>query len=82
MTRKLVLLVVLALMLAQFTSTAVSAAGSNCPTGFTRVEHMHHEDHHHQHVGTSANLNGDAYICIKHVTPDESIHVHIDNNVR
>ena len=54
------------------------------PPGFTLEMHMHHEDHEHEHVhvGTSADQNGDGYICIKPITPAGSIHVHIDNNVR
>jgi hypothetical protein len=64
-------------------STAFAAGGSNCPPGFTLEMHMHHEDHEHEHVhvGTSADQNGDGYICMKPITPDGSIHVHIDNNV-
>lgn len=82
MYRKLGVLLVLAVLLALFTSSVTFAAGSNCPTGFMLEEHMDHEEHHHQHVGTSADKNGDGYVCMKHVTPDETIHVHIDNNVR
>jgi hypothetical protein len=64
-------------------STAFAAGGSNCPPGFSLEMHMHHEDHEHEHVhvGTSADQNGDGYICMKPITPDGSIHVHIDNNV-
>jgi hypothetical protein len=67
-------------------SVAFSQEGEpvvGCPVGF----HLHlagdHDDHHgpHRHVGTDADLNGDGWICVKHITPDESIHVHIDNNV-
>jgi hypothetical protein len=82
MFKKAVFLLVLVLMLTPFiTSVAFAANGSNCPPGFTLEMHMHHEDHHHQHVGTSADQNGDGYICMKPITPDETIHVHIDNNV-
>jgi len=44
---------------------------------------MHHDDHEHEHrhAGTSADQNGDGFVCMKPGTPDESIHVHIDNNV-
>jgi hypothetical protein len=34
------------------------------------------------HAGTDADQNGDGFICVKHVTPGENIHVHIDNNVK
>lgn len=85
MSRKLVFLFVLTVLLFQFTISVAFAAGergSNCPTGFTLVTATHHDDHehHHQHVGTSADQNGDGYICFKPITPDEAIHVHVDNN--
>lgn len=62
--------------------TAVSA--NSCPAGF----HLHavgdgdHEHGEHQHVGLRmerVDLNGNGYICVKHATPDGSIHVHIDD---
>jgi len=82
MFKKVVFLLVLVLLLTPFlTSVAFAARGSNCPPGFTLEMHMHHEDHEHQHVGTSADQNGDGYICMRPITPDGSIHVHIDNNV-
>lgn len=82
MFRKAVFLLIVMLLLAPFTTAATFAAsGSNCPDGFTLVMHMDHEEHEHQHVGTSADLNGDGYICMSPVTPDNSIHVHIDNNI-
>jgi hypothetical protein len=34
------------------------------------------------HAGTDADRNGDGFICVKHATPNENIHVHIDNNVK
>ncbi|HSL44864.1 MAG TPA: hypothetical protein VK897_15615 [Anaerolineales bacterium] len=86
MARKLVYLLILVMVLAQFTTSVAFAAperGSDCPPGFMLEMHTHpHEhEHDHQHVGTSADQNGDGSICVKHVTPDESIHVHIDNNL-
>ena len=82
MYRKFVFLLTLLALLFTLTSTVAFAAGGDCPPGFTLHEHMDHEEHPHQHVGTSADLNRDGDICVKHVTPDGSIHVHIDNNVR
>ena len=84
MRRNVILLFTLVLALTLLTNSAAFAAGgSNCPTGFTLEMHMQHEDHEHEHVhvGTSADENGDGYICMKPVTPDGSIHVHTDNNV-
>jgi hypothetical protein len=84
MRRNVVFLLTLVLALTMLTNSAAFAAGgSNCPLGFTLEMHMHHEDHEHEHVhvGTSADQNGDGYICMKPITPDGSIHVHTDNNV-
>lgn len=84
MRKNVVFLFTLVLALTLLTnSTALAARGTNCPPGFMLEMHMHHEDHEHEHVhvGTSADQNGDGYICMKPITPDGSIHVHIDNNV-
>lgn len=85
MLRKAVfLLVLLILLLATYPSPLVQAAGgSSCPPGFRLEMAMHHEghEHHHRHVGTSADQNGDGYICMKPVTPAQRIHVHIDNSL-
>ncbi len=84
MFKKLVFVLILVMLLSQFTTSAVFAesnAGSNCPPGFTLETAMHHDHHHHRHVGTSADQNGDGYICVKPITPDETIHVHVDNNL-
>jgi hypothetical protein len=82
MSKKFLYLLLLAVLLAQITSSVVFAAtGTNCPTGFMLESAMHEHHPDHQHVGTSADQNGDGYICVKHVTPDEAIHVHVDNNV-
>lgn len=84
MFKKAVILLILVLMLTPFmTSVAFAASGNGCPEGFELIPAMHHDDHehHHLHVGTSADQNGDGYICMKPITPNGSIHVHIDNNV-
>jgi hypothetical protein len=71
-----------AVLLAQFTPITALAEGS-CPRGFHLEAVMpdHEHDPDHKHVGTSADRNGDGLICVKHVTPGGSIHVHIDNNL-
>jgi hypothetical protein len=84
MSRKIALLLILIALLSQFTTSISFTAhesGSNCPPGFTLEPAMHHDDHHHQHVGTSADQNGDGSICVKPVAPGETIHVHVDNNL-
>ena len=69
-----------AILLTQFTFFPAAVYG-NCPPGFHLEAVMHDHDPEHKHVGTSADQNGDGYICVKHVTPSGSIHVHIDNNL-
>jgi len=85
MFRKLVFALLLVILLSQFavpTVFAASKAGSNCPPGFTTLEMaMEHDNHHHRHVGTSADQNGDGHICVKPVTPSGKIHVHVDNDL-
>jgi len=67
-----------------FAPAAVSAG--NCPDGF----HLHavgdgdHEHSEHKHVGVSmddVDRNGNGYICVKHISPDGTIHVHMDDIV-
>lgn len=82
MIKKLVFALLTVVFLAQFVSAPVFAAGQpagSCPTGFSLMETMPHDAMMHKHVGTAADQNGDGYICWKPVTPDSSIHVHIDN---
>jgi hypothetical protein len=84
MVKKLVFTFLLVVLLSQFTIPVALAAGApigSCPTGFMLEMAMDHDAHHHMHVGTDTDLNGDGYICMKHVTPGEGIHVHIDNNL-
>ena len=84
MYKKLAFALLLVMLVAQFTVPTVLAAdepAGSCPPGFMLEEVMPHNEHHHQHVGTSADKNGDGFICMKHVTPDEGIHVHVDNNL-
>jgi hypothetical protein len=80
MRKNVVFLFTLVLALTLFTnSDALAARGTNCPPGFMLEMHMHHEDHEreHVHVGTSADQNGDGYICMKPITPDRSMCIQI-----
>jgi len=65
------------------TAFAEDAPVGDCPDGFMlHMAHDHDEEHTgHLHAGTDADQNGDGFICVKHLLTDESIHVHIDNNV-
>lgn len=81
----IILLVVVALML--FTVPFVSANGDpvgGCPDSFQLHMVMDHTSDHngqHKHVGNDRDLNGDGWICGKHVGANGSVHVHIDNNI-
>lgn len=84
MFKKLVFTLLLVVVLSQFAVSTVFAADEptgGCAPGFTLEMVMDHDDHHHKHVGTDADLNGDDFICMKPVTPDGKIHVHMDNNL-
>ena len=83
MLRKLVFAVLLVVLFSQFTIPTVLAASEpvgSCPSGFTLELAMDHDAHHHSHVGTDADQNGDGFICMRHVTPIDKVHVHTDNN--
>ena len=82
MHKKLFFALLLVILLSQFAVVNVLAAGEpigSCATGFTLMMAMDNGVHHHPHVGTGTDLNGDCWICMKHVTPDEMIHLHVDN---
>jgi hypothetical protein len=84
MHKKLIFALLLVIVLSQFAVSTVFAAGEpagSCAPGFTLMMVMDHDEHHHQHVGTDTDLNGDGFICMKHITPDEQIHLHMDNNL-
>lgn len=80
-----ILVAVAALML--FTVSFVSASSEpvgGCPDSFQLHMVMDHDHDHggqHKHVGNDRDLNGDGWICGKHVGNGGSVHVHIDNNI-
>lgn len=85
MFKKLALALLLVALLSQFAVSTVFAMGEptgGCASGFTLEMAMEHDDHHHKHAGTDADLNGDGYVCMKPVTPNGSVHVHVDNTVQ
>jgi len=84
MFKKLLFAFLLVMFLSQFAVSTVFAAGEptgGCAPSFTLEMAMEHDNHHHRHVGTDADKNGDGYICMKPVTPSGKIHVHVDNNL-
>jgi len=85
MFKRLVFTLLLVVLLAQlpvFNAYAMGEPTGGCAPGFTLEMAMEHDDHHHKHVGTDADQNGDGFICVRPVTPAGKIHVHVDNNVR
>lgn len=84
MFKKLIFALMLVVLISPITVPAVFAADEpvgSCAPGFTLEMAMEHDEHHHQHVGTSADQNGDGYICMRPVTPSGMIHVHVDNTL-
>jgi uncharacterized protein YcsI (UPF0317 family) len=84
MIKKLIFALSLVVLLSQFAIASVYAAdepSGRCAPSFTLEMVMVHDNHHHRHVGTDTDKNGDGYICMKPVTPSGKIHVHVDNNL-
>jgi hypothetical protein len=81
------LLVIASLFSLTGVGTAVAASVDGCPDGFHLhyvADHDHHDgsdEHTHKHIGNDKDLNGDNYLCVKHVGKGGIVHVHIDNNV-
>lgn len=82
----LVVLLALTLAPAALASHPGQPVGS-CPRGFD-LHHAGAHDHHehdegmaHQHVGLDGetDANEDGYWCVKHLSGNQHIHVHIDN---
>lgn len=77
-----ILLIVLIIALA-LTNTALASPGDTaggCPPGFELHPFMDHDgDHMHQHIGVNADLNGDGFICVRHLS--ETKHLHVDNAI-
>jgi hypothetical protein len=79
--KKTIMALVLALLVAQVVAGAALSSGpvAGCPTGFTPMMVMDMTDPIHRHIGTSADQNGDGWICMKHIS--NTVHLHIDNAV-
>jgi hypothetical protein len=77
-----VALIVMILSLAM-ASTAFASAGEpagGCAPAFELHEIMDHSgDPMHTHIGADKDLNGDGFICVKHLSPDK--HLHVDNSI-
>lgn len=74
----IVLILSLTLVNTAFASHGEPAGG--CPPRFELHHFMDHSgEHMHQHIGVNRDLNGDGYICVKHLSTTK--HLHIDNSV-
>ena len=76
--KKIPFALILAILLVSILAPAAAAQTvppSGCPVGFELHEVMDHE-HHEHHIGLQTDLNGDGYLCVKHL---ENRHVHVDN---
>ena len=89
--KKLTFALLIAVLLLHAFSLATLAAGTippgavgACPPGFEFMDasHLSHDPGDmHLHAGIQVDLNGDGWVCMKHVTPTEKVHVHVDNNL-
>jgi hypothetical protein len=73
----MILLVLVSLFV---TSAAFAQNGEpvgGCPAPFERHPFMDHEEHEDYHIGLAQDLNGDGWICVKHLS--NGLHVHMDN---
>lgn len=82
------LIVLLVMVVFTLSTVSIVAASGDpvggCPNSFHLHMAMDHDNGHggqHKHVGNDRDLNGDGWICGKHVGANGSVHVHIDNNI-
>jgi hypothetical protein len=80
MKRQFLLIVVLILVSLFSVSVAFASNGDpvgSCPGKFDPHPFMDHEEHEEHHIGLTKDLNGDGWICVKHLS--NGLHVHVDN---
>ena len=76
-------IILLAVALPASTSHGDAEPAGACPDDFVLhpVGHCDCGEHgEHIHAGVSTDRNDDGWICMKHVSVDGGVHVHIDNN--
>ena len=75
----IVMILSLSLVNVAFADHGEPAGG--CPRNFELHHFMEHEgDPMHVHIGAVQDLNGDGYICVRHLT--ETKHLHVDNSIQ
>ena len=83
MKGRLLLMVVLIFVSLFSVSAAFASDGESvgsCPGKFELhpfMDHEDHEEHEEHHIGLTQDLNGDGWICVKHLS--NGLHVHMDN---
>jgi hypothetical protein len=79
--RKILIISVMTILMSAFLAVPVMAQEGppvgTCAPGFVMHHFMEHVDHHDHHIGMEVDLNGDGFICVKHLS--NGLHVHVDN---
>ncbi len=75
------LILTMVLILVSALPAAASGPVGQCPPNFELHHMMHHDNaaHMHTHIGVDRDLNGDGYLCVKHI--NAVLHLHIDNRI-
>jgi len=71
------LLISLFLVSTAFAGSGVPVAG--CAPAFELHQMTHSGEHHHPHIGVQKDLNGDGYVCVKHLP--NNLHLIVDNSI-
>ena len=73
-------LVLMTLFITPAAFASEGAPAGSCPPVFELHHFMDHpDDHMHEHIGLSVDLNGDGFICMKMLP--SGAHLHVDNNL-
>lgn len=72
-----ILLVLVSLFMVNGAYAGHGEPQGQCPKNFELHHFMAHEEHEDHHIGTTRDVNGDGWICVKHL--DNGLHVHVDN---
>ena len=73
-------LLALALAPAAYAKNGQPPTGTVCPPGFDELHLVEDPTDHDNHIGLKSDLNGDGYLCVKHLK--NGLHVHVDNVIR
>ncbi len=85
MKKTLLSLTLVLVLVFVFSAVPVSASTGQVPVGTCPpgcelgTEFMDHTDHE-MHIGLTVDLNGNGFICVKHL--NNGLHVHVDDVIR